>query len=172
MHQRFTVAVHRRDERRNVLQIGFSGHALLEIGGVAALQAAFIGRVVNDFAFLSGCDLTHINVEQDAAFLAQMPQKREFFGAGRIAAQGQDTAEGAPEDEMVGAEFDHRGRNQIKIILRRRAGRSRFPLIFLLLFDNLLLVLFTHFVIPTFLHRCYRNIPLSRPAGSKSRGFA
>lgn len=52
--------------------------ALMDVGGVAALHPAAVRGVMDDLALLGGSHLTGINVQRHTAFLADMPQKREF----------------------------------------------------------------------------------------------
>ena len=115
--KRFAVAVHGRDQRSHILQVGFSGDALLHVVGVAALHAAFIGGVMDNGFFFSGSDLATVDAQGNTAFVAKVMQQRQFLGTGRVGTQGQSAAVCAAEDVMVGVELHGGGSNHVQKVL-------------------------------------------------------
>jgi hypothetical protein len=51
VEQRLPVAVHGRYQRGHILQIAFRGDRLLEVVGVGARHAVFVGSVMDDAFF-------------------------------------------------------------------------------------------------------------------------
>lgn len=71
MEEQFSVAVHGGDQRRHILQVALGGDRLrLEIVGVGACHAVFIGGVMDDTLFLCGGDLPGINAERDTVLFS------------------------------------------------------------------------------------------------------
>ena len=119
MYQRLPVAVHGGDESGHVLEVGLRRDALLHIVGIALFHPALVGGIMKDGFFLGRRDLAGIDPQSHAAFLAQMPEQGQLFGAGGIAPQGQGAVIRAAQDIAVRVELHGGGGDHVQEVLGR-----------------------------------------------------
>lgn len=58
-----------------------------------------------------------VNLQRNAVLFAQMTQDRLLIGGGRVLPKRPYAAVGVAADEVVGVEFDHRGRDHVEKVL-------------------------------------------------------
>lgn len=66
--------MHGGDQRRHILQVALGCDGLLEVVGVGAGHAVFVGGVMDDSLFLCGSDLPGIDPERDAVLFTEVAQ--------------------------------------------------------------------------------------------------
>ena len=114
MEQRFTVAVHGSHQRCHILQIAFRRDCLLQVVGVGAAHAVFVGGILNNALFLGRCYLAGIDTQRDSIFFTEVAKDGLLIGLGGVLAQRPDAAECVAADEVVRFELDHGRRDHIQ----------------------------------------------------------
>ena len=131
--QGLLIPAHGGDEGFHVLEVRLGVDAPAHVVGISPVHAVFVLGVVDDGVLFSGGGLADIDVEDHAAFFAEMAQKSQFFRGGGIAPQGQGAAEGAAQDIRIRVEL-HGGRGgHVQEVLDPRSGGLAGPAWFLLL---------------------------------------
>ena len=77
---------------------------------------------MDDPVLLGEIHLPNVEGERHTAFLPKMPEERQFFGGGGVAAQGKHRAVAVAEDIMVGIEPGRAGSDDIEKLLGERLG--------------------------------------------------
>ena len=114
VEQRLAVAVHSGHQRGHILQVTLGGDCLLQVIGVGAVHAVFIGCVLDDTLFLCGRDLAGVDPQGNAIFFSQVAEDGLLVRAGGIFPKRPDTAVGIAADKMVRHEVDHRGSDHVQ----------------------------------------------------------
>ena len=107
VEQRLSVAVHGSYQRRHILQIAFRRDRLLQVVGVGAAHAVFVGSILDDALFLGRCYLSGVDTQRDSILFAQMSENSLLIGLRGIFPQRPHAAEGVAADEVIGFELDH-----------------------------------------------------------------
>ena len=107
MEQRLPVAVHGSYQRRHILQIAFRRDRLLQVVGVGAAHAVFVGGILDDALFLGRCYLAGVDAQRDPILFTQMSENSLLIGLRGIFPQRPHAAEGVAADEVIGFELDH-----------------------------------------------------------------
>ena len=107
MEQWLPVSVHGSHQRRHVLQIAFRRDRLLQVVGVGAAHAVFVGSILDDALFLGRCYLSGVDTQRDPILFAQMSENSLLIGLRGIFPQRPHAAEGVAADEVIGFELDH-----------------------------------------------------------------
>ena len=107
VEQRLSVAVHGSYQRRHILQIAFRRDRLLQVVGVGAAHAVFVGSILDDALFLGRCYLSGVDTQRDPILFAQMSENSLLIGLRGIFPQRPHAAEGVAADEVIGFELDH-----------------------------------------------------------------
>ena len=114
MEQRLSVAVHGSHQRCHILQIAFRRDRLLQVVGVGAAHAVFVGGILDDALFLGRCYLAGVDAQRDPILFTQMPENSLLIGLRGILSQCPHAAEGIAADEVIGFELDHGRRDHIQ----------------------------------------------------------
>ena len=114
VEQRLSVAVHGSYQRRHILQIAFRRDRLLQVVGVGAAHAVFVGGILDDALFLGRCYLPGVDTQRDSILFTEMAKDGLLIGLGGVLAQRPDAAECVAADEVVRFELDHGRRDHIQ----------------------------------------------------------
>gem|GEM_PF-6093168 len=114
MQERFAVAVHGGDQRRHILQVALGCDGLLEVVGVGAGHAVFVGGVMDDSLFLCGSDLPGIDPERDAVLFTEVAQDGLLVCGRRILPQRPYATVGVAADDVVGIKLDDPRRDHVE----------------------------------------------------------
>ena len=107
VEQRLSVTVHGSHQRCHILQIAFRRNRLLQVVGVGAAHAVFVGSILDDALFLGRCYLSGVDTQRDPILFAQMSENSLLIGLRGILPQCPHAAEGVAADEVVRFELDH-----------------------------------------------------------------
>ena len=114
VEQRLSVAVHGSYQRRHILQIAFRRDRLLQVVGVGAAHAVFVGSILDDALFLGRCYLPGVDTQRDSILFTEMAKDGLLIDLGGILPQCPHAAEGIAADEVIGFELDHGRRDHIQ----------------------------------------------------------
>ena len=114
VEQRLSVAVHGSYQRRHILQIAFRRDRLLQVVGVGAAHAVFVGGILDDALFLGRCYLAGVDAQREPILFTQMSENSLLIGLRGILSQCPHAAEGIAADEVIGFELDHGRRDHIQ----------------------------------------------------------
>ena len=114
VEQRLSVTVHGSHQRRHILQIAFRRDRLLQVVGVGAAHAVFVGGILDNALFLGRCYLAGVDAQSDPILFTQMPENSLLIGLRGILPQRPHAAEGIAADEVIGFELDHGRCNHIQ----------------------------------------------------------
>ena len=114
VEQRLSVAVHGSHQRRHILQIAFRRDRLLQVVGVGATHAVFVGGILYDALFLGRCYLSGVDAQRDPILFTEVAKDGMLIGLGGILPQRPHAAECVAADEMVRFKLDHGRRDHIQ----------------------------------------------------------
>lgn len=114
VEQWLSVAVHGSHQRRYILQIAFCRDRLLQVVGVGAAHAVFVGGILNDSSLLGRCYLSGVDAQRDSILFAQMAEDGLLIGLRGILPQSPHAAECVAADEVIRFKLHHGRRDHIQ----------------------------------------------------------
>ena len=114
MEQWLSVTVHGSHQRCHILQIAFRRDRLLQVVGVGAAHAVFVGSILDDALFLGRCYLAGVDAQRDSILFTEMAKDSLLIGLRGILPQRPHAAECVAADEVVRFKLDHGRRDHIQ----------------------------------------------------------